>query len=176
MTPIADEPTPQQSAATPDAPQEVDLWWGGYSGRTMLPSFAFCVLLTAIIFAVATFSWGELGLSATVAHWLTYHLNIIVWLVQLLRWGGRLAAYEYRLTNRRLFCSWGFLFTSPLPIKLADIERVHVQQSPLQHWLDVGSIVVTAKGRPEPMVLLGVAHPQRVTNMIDQARATALAA
>src|SRR5690349_7852196 len=34
--------------------QEVDLWWGSYSGWTMLPSFAVCIVLTALIFWVVT--------------------------------------------------------------------------------------------------------------------------
>src|SRR5947209_19490864 len=31
---------------------EIDIWWGSYAGRTMLPGFLFCLLLTIILLAL----------------------------------------------------------------------------------------------------------------------------
>jgi hypothetical protein len=46
------------------ATQERDIWWGGYSGRALVPSFVLCGILTVVIAAVAWFVWYQYGLPA----------------------------------------------------------------------------------------------------------------
>src|SRR5215471_21703691 len=45
------KPAPEEPSPLPPSPpaEEVDLWWGSYAGRTMLPSFLVCLLATALI-------------------------------------------------------------------------------------------------------------------------------
>src|SRR5713226_9961117 len=63
--PAGNAPTPCSGPALsppPNATQErrgaraaeVDLWWGSYASRTMLPSFVLCVFLTG---AIADLAW-----------------------------------------------------------------------------------------------------------------------
>src|SRR5262245_4561765 len=96
--------------------QEVDLWWGSYAGRTMLPSFVVCLVLTGLIILLA---WvyvkrGQLKLTILC-------LGGLLWLVQLLRFAYRYFGFNYRLTSKRLFRSQS---RQPLQIPLADIAEV----------------------------------------------------
>src|SRR5947209_7299648 len=75
LTPVA-PPTPG-SGASAQPGEEVELWWGSYSGWTMMPSFVVCLLLTGLIGWAAWYfvpeGWAQL--SALVA-------ASVVWLVQ----------------------------------------------------------------------------------------------
>src|SRR3974390_963709 len=136
------DPRPALSEVAPTSRQEVELWWGGYAVRTMLPSLAVCVLLTAAMIGTAAYLSSDSAKQGTWARWFAYHLMLLLWLVQSVRWAYRVAGYEYRLTTHRLYCIWGPLFTPPSPVALADIKSIHVKQSALVRWLGAGEVVV----------------------------------
>jgi hypothetical protein len=171
MPPETSEPISPQTAPAEaaESAQEVDVWWGGYAWQTMLPDLGICLLVTAGLIGLAYFLVSRFDLRPEVARWISYYLNVLLWLLGFLRLAYRLAAYEYRLTKRRVFCSRGPLFGPTPPVELAEVQSVRVEQSALQRWLGVGTIVVTAANRPEPLVLAGVADPERIAKMIRRA-------
>ena len=131
----------RMSAAPPQAEEEVDVWWGSYSGWTMMPSLLVCIALTALIawFTWVTFRGGRSGFVQ-----LTFlSLAGSVWILQTLRWAYRSCSYNYRLTTRRLFRDLGFGTTR---------RRV---------------VVYFQDQATRPLVLGGVRHPRNVADLIQ---------
>lgn len=148
--------------------QEMDIWWGGYAGRTMLPSFFICALLTAGFIWLAWLLGKIYDLDPDHARHLYYGMTGLVWLVQLMRWGYRLACFQYRLTSRRLFWSQGKLYPRVPPVDLALVEEVTLDQSFIEHLLRVGRIRLTVEDRPHRIILSGVARPERIVRLIEK--------
>jgi hypothetical protein len=153
--------------------QERDLWWGSYSGRAMLPSFIVCILLTA---GFAGLSWylfqTEYPHRGDMLRYAVYALAGSIWVFQLVRWGYRMVALNYRLTTKRLFYSHGFLYPPRDAIALDAVERVLVEQDWFQQRLGVGSVRIImekGKGPGSPVVLTGVWIPHRIGEMIEKA-------
>jgi hypothetical protein len=147
------------------APQEeVDVWWGSYAARTMIPSFVICLVLTLLIDLVC---W--LVLPRYLLRWSVFVLTGLLWLVQTLRWLYRVLGYNYRLTNRRLYVERGL--AAPM-IAVADLDRiktVKVRASFVQSRLGVGRVAVYLDDDARmPLYLDGVVHPWRVREMIAQ--------
>ena len=142
-----------------EADQEVDVWWGSYAGRTMLPSFLVCLLLTGLIISLA---WayvdrGEVKLTVL-------GLGGAVWLVQLVRFAWRYFGFTYRLTSKRLFCGMG---RRPLSVLLADIAEVRDEHNGLEKLVGVGRICLTFVDKMRPVVVLkGVKKPKQVAELI----------
>src|SRR5436190_23066459 len=42
-----------------DENQETDIWWGAYAGRTMIPSFVICALLTGLLVWCVWIFWPK---------------------------------------------------------------------------------------------------------------------
>jgi len=167
------EPTatlPPQPPGTDGAAQELELWWGGYAARTMIPSLLFCLLLTVCVVGTAAYISTVATPRGSTARWWAYHLTLVIWLWQCVRWAYRVAGYEFRLTNRRLFCGWGPLVTSPPPVALPAVKNVHVMQSKLERWLGVGEVVVETNAATT-LVLSGVYGPHAVAERIRRAAA-----
>lgn len=155
-----------------DAPAgEVDLWWGSYSGRAMVPSFAGCLTLTLGLVIGACWVVNANVQEAATARHECYALAAALWLFQVVRWAYRVVGFNYRLTTRRLLWGQGFLYPPAPPVELADVKQVRTEQTWLEHRLDIGRVIVTASS-PEPVVLAGVLHPQRAAERIEQARRT----
>src|SRR5262249_18036174 len=141
-----------KSSCTPNEPQqETDLWWGSYSGWTMLPSFALSLV------------WA--GLRISLAWWLvpagwvrgTITLSLLViWGVQLGRWSYRIFGYNYRLTTHWVYRARGFRRSQASRMALAEIGSVQVMLAWPQRTLGIGQIVLRADtGAREPFVLDG---------------------
>src|SRR5262249_12897306 len=79
--------------------EEVDLWWGAYAGRKMLPEFVLCGIITALLFAMA---WYFRTWHGNVVRYLVQLAMGAVWLSELAKWAYRLVACGYRLTTRRV--------------------------------------------------------------------------
>ena len=142
--------------------QEVDLWWGSYAGRTMLPSFLVCLALTGLIILLAWIFVGRGQLKLTILG-----LGGLLWLVQLLRFAYRYFGFNYRLTSKRLFRSQS---RQPLQIPLADIAEVHVERNGFEKLVGVGRVVITFPDRTRPaLVLAGVTKPNLVADQIRTA-------
>jgi membrane protein YdbS with pleckstrin-like domain len=134
------KPLPRTEAARPVDPEERDIWYGGYAGRTMLPEFAGCLIFTLGSVVIRWWlgsRWPQLaepvGLAVLV-------LASSLWLFVLFRWSYRLAAFQYRLTNRRLFVTRGFLYDERGEWNLAEVSRVEVGPAPLTGCLGASSL------------------------------------
>jgi hypothetical protein len=142
-----------------DTNQEVDVWWGSYAGRTMLPSFLVCIALTGLIIGFAWAYVERSQLKLTVLG-----LSGGLWLVQLGRFAYRYFGFTYRLTSKRLFRNRS---RQPLQVPLTDIGEVRVEQNSFEQLVGVGRVFITFpdKTRP-PVVLEGVKKPKHVVELI----------
>src|SRR4051794_9261587 len=110
--------------------QEVYVFWGGYSSRTMLPSLLVCFGLTALIVWLAWTFFEREDIKLIVLS-----ASGILWVVQSMRFGYRFFGYNYLATTRRLVQDWGLLNKGIRTLFLTDVERVDVRQSSLEKLL-----------------------------------------
>jgi len=164
MSSAADQPRIRPAPAEPEA--EVELWWDGYSGWTMVPDFAVCAFLTAVMISVAWYLHSEENVPADRARYIVYGLAAAIWFMQLYRWARRLATLNYRLTTRRLFHCRGLGVNRVQALALADITLVRVEQSHLQRHLGVGQVQV--KTATAALDLIGVREPHRIAALIER--------
>ena len=153
-----------------DPAEEVEVWWGGYSGWALTPSFVVCLLITAFIVWA---SWHYLPrhlfrVTATVA-------ASLVWGVQFVRFGVRVLGFNYRLTTRRLLLSRGVRRLRVRAIELARVRRVTPETSGLEALFGVGRVYVHVEGEAAPHVLPGVRNPRNVAALIRAAAQAAQA-
>jgi hypothetical protein len=142
-----------------DADQEVDVWWGAYSSRALLPSFAVCGVLTALIGAGAAYAWQAYDLPALPVRYTAYALVGAIWAVQLGRWALRVLTKTFRLTSRRLFLERTFAYGPFLAVELSRVTDVRVVQSPLERRLKVGRLQISSPDLASPILLEGVSQP-----------------
>jgi hypothetical protein len=162
----APEPSEEVSETRSAEPalEEVELWWGAYSGWTMTPSFVVCLLLTGLI---GWASWyympqGWVRISAVGA-------SSVVWLVQLARWARRVFGNNYRLTTRRMWILRGFRQTRMSTLELSCVEAVIVERTWLERRVGVGRICLRPEGGGWPLVLEGVRDPYHAADLIRTA-------
>jgi membrane protein YdbS with pleckstrin-like domain len=160
-----------ENGAEPDADldDDVEVWWGGYSPRTAIPAFVACLLATGGLLYVGQGSrsvplwWGCVALSA------------LLWLLLLAHWLHRAAAFDYRLTVRRLLVNRGFWAPPSEGVPLTQIGLVLVERRPLERLVGVGRLRVVITPQTPPVVLEGVSDPEAVAvlirSRIEQARA-----
>jgi membrane protein YdbS with pleckstrin-like domain len=142
--------------------EEVDVWWGSYAARTMLPSFVACLVLTVLIDLVC---W--LALPRYLLRWSVIILSGLLWLVQTLRWLHHILGYNYRLTNRRLYVEHGLFAPETAVADLDRIKAVKVGANVIQRRLGVGRVAVYVDDDAQlPLILDGVLHPWHVREMI----------
>jgi hypothetical protein len=145
--------------------EEVDLWWGSYATRTMLPSFLVCVAATV---AVAWLTWVFLPPGFVKPTFVA--LAGSIWLLQLVRWGYRFFGFNYRLTTRRVVCSRGLLYGPGAELDLATVARVHVYRRWDERLLQVGQVTVQPDNpNVAPLILEGLVRPAAVAQMIRAA-------
>lgn len=147
--------------------QEVDVWWGSYSGRTMLPSFGVCGLLTLAIAGVSLYLvWGK-DYHSTLVRYAAYLAVGVIWGLQLGRWAYRTVSINYRLTNRCLFRDRGFRHPSAGQVALAQVREVRVEEgSRLERFLGIGRVRVVGGNGAEVLMLEGVYDPEGAANTI----------
>jgi hypothetical protein len=157
-----------------DENQETDVWWGAYAGRTMIPSFVICALLTGLLVFGVWIFWPKNEDRPYLERYTTYILVGAVWLFQLIRWGYRIVGINYRLTNRRLFCQRGF-YTPITAIDLASIATVRIERDALEGYLKVGRLRIVPADSGKPLLLMeGIYNPDQIAalimNQVKQAR------
>jgi membrane protein YdbS with pleckstrin-like domain len=157
------------AAPLPDKPtvtEEVDVWWGAYASRTMLPSFLVCLFVTLFLLGLDWYLRTR-NLRSDLLSSAVLGLAGALWLFEGTRWVYRMIAIHYRLTNRRLLCTRGFRLPDTRAVDLTQITDVSVAQGPVERLLGVGRILVQAPGgRLRPLILEGVWNPQRIARMI----------
>lgn len=181
MPASSDKPGPSEQAATPasavprphasdppssgrlDGVQEVDIWWGAYSIRAMVPTFVLCALLSAAIIVLASVLWDE---DHPQIIWHTAMVMVIaVWIYAFSRCAYLMAALNYRLTTHHLFRDRGFRQPADGSVALAEIRQVLVERNAWEHLLGIGKVRVLAD-KHEPLILEGLRHPELIAEEI----------
>jgi hypothetical protein len=163
--PITRNEQPEQPDRAADR-AETDVWWGAYAGRTMLPGFLLCFLLTAILLGLDLYLKKEERRSDLISS-AVLGVAGAIWLFQGTRWVYRMIAVNYRLTNRRLLYSRGFKLPDTWAIDLERIAEVSVVAGSVERLLGVGRIqIVLRDSNFPPFVLDGVSAPERVARTI----------
>jgi membrane protein YdbS with pleckstrin-like domain len=146
--------------------EEIDIWWGSYAGRAMLPGFMLCLLVTVLLLALDWYL-GFRHLRTYLISSAILSLAGAVWLFEGTRWFYRMIAVNYRLTNRRLLYTRGFKVPDNWTVELARVAQVSVLRSPLERLLGIGriSIQVYDSSLP-PLILEAVLAPERVARTI----------
>ena len=166
--PTSEPPRKPAAEGVRDGAQETDVWWGAYAGRTMLPSFVACILLTASITAI-WLSWVEYQVSSLEARYTAYAVIGPLWLVQVGRWLYRTLTYTYRLTTRRLYLERTFFHVPARIVDLGQILEVRVESSALERKLNVGRIRLrTENPQLSEVTLEGVHEPERIAARIRE--------
>ena len=146
--------------------EEIDVWWGSYASRTMLPGFLLCLLLTLVLLVMDWYLESRDRRSDLISS-AVLGLAGALWLFEGTRWVYRMIAINYRLTNRRLLYTRGFKRPDSWAIELAQVTDVSVACGPIERLLGVGRISIQVKdGNSSPLVLHGVLNPQRVARTI----------
>jgi hypothetical protein len=149
-----------------EAPQEEELWQGGFSPKAMYgPMILLAIITAACLVGVAMF-WNM-----SIA-WLTVAAGIIV------LWGAlglsivyRRLAVHYRLTRYRLFQERGIASRVTDRLETIDIDDVIVKQTLLDRLLGTGTIVVMSSDRTAPEVrMAGIDQVSHVADLIDTTR------
>jgi hypothetical protein len=161
--------------AAPDA-ADVDVWWGGYWGWALLPSWLVCLAVAGVLGVSTWILFRNTGYGQVVT--LTASGGIL--LVQLLRWAMRFFGRTYRLTNRRLFVERGIFRPAFLLVDLVQLTRVEVRADWLDRLVRVGHIELHFENeRLAPVVLEGVHDAEHAARLIretlQRARGTAKA-
>jgi hypothetical protein len=177
-TPSLDRPSiaTSKTLVVPEAEQEADVWYGGYAGRTMLPSLAICLGLTALmLWGVWNFwerwpsRWRGLVILAAAG------VLGAIWIFQIIRWGYRKMATGTRLTSRRLFLDRGFLYPNRDTLPLDQIARVEVRRSIFGYCLRFGRIHIFSETKHDAVLVMhGVSRPfevaERIRKQVARAR------
>jgi membrane protein YdbS with pleckstrin-like domain len=162
----ADQTAAQADPADETTAEEVDVWYGAYSGRAMIPRLLQLTLLTILITVVAWYfgAWRGSGLVRVAA----LATICLLWVVQAVSWLRRAIGCNYRLTTRRLYYQHGFGHPGKPGIELRDITQVLVEASRVERWLDVGRVRVYSHETSTPVLLDGVLHPFHVAKQIQR--------
>ena len=149
-------------------PAETDLAWRGYSGWAMLPSFAVCILLSAVLLMGGWFFDEIRGIGERVGSLAFFYIVWAIWIVQGVRWLYRGATYVYRLTPRHIFIDRGFMWPPEPAIDLTKVTRIEVGSNALARLFGAGWLCVYIEGR-EPVCLSGLLRPKEFARLIEAA-------
>ena len=149
-----------------DSEEEL-LWEGGFSGRSMLGSWALALLVTIAAITLAVTLLAEVPY-----HWTGATVVIFVaWCLPLLRLAYRKLSIRYRVTSHRLFHEEGILWRTTNRVELIDVDDVTVKQSIFGRIMNVGTVRMESSDRTDPeLYLMGIEDPMEVAEKIDTAR------
>ena len=123
----------ENALAEQHASEEVEVWTGACSIRIFLPAIVACLLISAVLYAIARFEGADAG-----DDFLRYTLEgliLVGWILLLGFAGYRVLGTEYMLTNKRFYCRRGFGHPGREGVDLTSFLDVRVTQSSLERWL-----------------------------------------
>jgi hypothetical protein len=83
-------------------------------------------------------------------------------------WSLRMNRTVLTITNRRGILSSSLLRRSTTEFELDQVADMHVHQSTLMRWLDVGDVAIVSTNPQHPqLVIMAVPHPKEVTDLIQ---------
>jgi len=147
---------------------EILVWESRYSNRNFIGRIIFRGLLTAAWLVLAFYTWGLGYTNLRIINWIGLAVIAIFWLGLGIRMIQAHYSHYYRLTNRRLFVSTGVISRRRDMLELLRIKDVYTrQQSLLERWLSVGTVVVVPGEKELPTFFVaGVAEPKEVMDLI----------
>lgn len=149
-----------------EAPQEEELWEGGFSPKAMYGRMILLAIVTAACLIAVALLWNQ------PVGWLTVSAGIVI------LWGAlglsivyRRLAVHYRLTRYRLFHERGILSRVTDRLETIDIDDVILKQTLLDRMLGIGTIIVMSSDRTAPELrLTGIDQVSHVADLIDNTR------
>jgi len=168
--PAATGPAPATGGAAPayvaarGGPKEPEreLWKGSYSPKAMLGWWVLEGILIIAAIAVSIFlpnpiTWiGAAGVVIAIGLWVGMALAI------------RRLSLEYTLTTEQLIHKVGLLRRVTNRIETIDIDDVTFEQTLLERFLGIGSILIISSDQTHPRLMLrGIDEVQRVADLID---------
>ncbi len=170
-------PQPRALGQPAFADPETDLWYGGYAGRTMTPSFLACGLLSAAILGLLAAFWDAIppdrsGLALLAALGGIAALGLF----QIVRWLYRVIAFGARLTTRRLFYHRGLIYPNWKILPLGQVATVEVRANLVERLLGVGRVCLRLDHAAHaPIILEGISRPGRLAELIRRHAKPAIA-
>ena len=148
---------------------EYQVWEARYSPWNFLVRSIAAALLTAIWAVLAFDVWALERSDYRFLATLLGFATLAFWAYLGFRMLRAYQSHHYRLTTRRLFVSSGFFRRRVDQIELIRIKDLYVQQTMINHWLDVGTVVVVSSEQTLPRAaLVGINRPQLVMDLIWQ--------
>ncbi|QDU94273.1 PH domain-containing protein [Lignipirellula cremea] len=149
--------------------EEVQLWEGGYSGKSMVGSWVIAVLATIGAGVGSAFIPDFKLLPQT---WMAIAgVVLLMWVGLGLQLAYRKMSVHYELTTQRFIHKKGLLSRVTNRIEVIDIDDVALKQGMVERMLNVGSIELISSDQSDPRLQLdGVADVQHVFDVIDDAR------
>jgi uncharacterized membrane protein YdbT with pleckstrin-like domain len=144
------------------SPAEQVIFEGHPSWRAILGFYIKGLIITAVIAALVALVTGDSALVVIVAL-AGIGITILVGFV-------KRVATTYTITNRRLHIKRGIVSRTIQETRLERVQNVNYNQSILQRVLQVGDVDFdTAAGDDYNFIFFGVAEPEDVVHMVDQA-------
>jgi len=142
------------------------VWEARYSMKNFIGRIALRSFLTVGWIALAIYTWNY---NEDIAP-LTIIVGIIllaVWMALIFRIMQARYGHYYRLTTKRLFVSTGLMRRRRDQMELLYIKDVFTNQTLVQRWLSLGTVVVVSKEAVlQTCYLPGVDNPKRVMDLI----------
>ena len=147
---------------------EVDVWQAHYSQLNFVGRALVRGVISLIWACLAIYTWGMNHLNWNVAAWIGLAIVAVLWLSLGFRMLQARYSHFYRLTNRRLFVSVGIVSRRRDMMELLRVEDVFTrQQSLMERWLNVGTVVVVPSEKSLPTFYLpGVESPKQVMDLV----------
>ncbi len=147
---------------------EVDVWQSRYSQRNFIGRIAFRTILTLAWATLAIYTWNLNHTNLRYVAWATLAIVVVLWLGLGIRMIQAYYSHFYRLTNRRLFVSTGVINRRRDMMELLRVKDVFTrQQSLLERWLTLGTVVVVPSEKDLPtFYVAGVDDPKEVMDLI----------
>lgn len=147
---------------------EAAVWEARYSKRNFIGRIVVRTLLTLAAGALAFYTWGDGHEDLSVFAWIAFGVVAVLWVGLIWRMIQAHYSHFYRLTNRRLFVSTGIFRRRRDMMELLTVKDVFTrQQSLLERWMSLGTVVVVPSQKDQPtFYLAGVDDPKEVMDLI----------
>jgi len=147
---------------------EVVVWEARYSKRNFIGRLIGRTILTLAWMALAIYTWGTGHAQMAPVTWIALAVVVVLWLGLVFRMIQAHYSHYYRLTNRRLFVSTGVVNRRRDMMELLRVKDVFTrQQSLMERWLGLGTVVVVPNEKELPtFYLAGVDDPKQVMDLI----------
>src|SRR5262249_31018146 len=144
------------------------LWWGGYAGRTMWPSFVLAAVLALAVILGAWYGWAVQGFDRLTMRYGAYAVIGSLAIVQFGRWAQRIIMWNYRVTARNLYIERSFVNKRRPAHPLVRVRDVVVIQDASNRLVNVGLVrLILDDGTA--INLPGVHEPAKAASLITSA-------